>query len=178
MRPLRQLCAPFAAATIALSAALATVPLRPAAAEDAPTAESYVARLQGDAVIIPAGQLKLAGRRVLCGNRPTVLDSQLDDYGAAHPGFLILNPRLLATLSPPVKLWVHAHECGHQFRGESEETADCFGVQRGRREGWLDTAGLDEVCKFISSAKGDFAHLGGKDRCEYMRRCYADPTVR
>ena len=25
---------------------------------------------------------------------PTVLDSNLDDYGAAYPGFLILNPKL------------------------------------------------------------------------------------
>ena len=147
-------------------------------AEPPPTPESYVAQLAGDAVIIPAGQLKLDGHRVICGQRPTVLDSRLDDYGAAHPGFLILNPRLLARVSTPVKLWIHAHECGHQFRGESEETADCFAVQRGRREGWLSEAGVAEVCTFIAPAKGDSAHLGGAARCEYMRRCYADPTVR
>jgi hypothetical protein len=113
-----------------------------------------------------------------CGQRPTVLDNQLDDYGAAYPGFLILNPRLLARVSTPVKLWIHAHECGHQFRGPDEETADCFAVQRGRRMGWLTPEGLEEVCRFISPAKGDSMHLSGSYRCEYMRKCYADPTVR
>ena len=53
------------------------------------------------------------------------MDNKLDDYGAAFPGFLILNPKLLAKLKAThVKLWIHAHECGHQFRGPDEETAD------------------------------------------------------
>jgi hypothetical protein len=51
-------------------------------------------------------------------------------------------------------------------------------VQRGRREGWLTTDGLDEVCKFISPAKGDSMHFAGSHRCEYMRTCYSDPGVR
>ena len=90
-----------------------------------------------------------------------MLDNKLDDYGAAYPGFLILNPKLLARVSMPVKLWIHAHECGHQFRGPDEETADCFAVQRGRRQGWLTPEGLEEVCKFISPAKGDSMHFSG-----------------
>jgi hypothetical protein len=147
-------------------------------AEGPPTPEEYVAHVGGGAQIVPSGQLKLDNRRVICGQRPTVLDSQLDDYGAAYPGFLILNPRLLARVSTPVKLWIHAHECGHQFRGPDEETADCFAVQRGRREGWLTPEGLNEVCAFISPAKGDSMHFAGSYRCEYMRKCYADPTVR
>ena len=53
----------------------------------------------------------------MCGQRPTVLDNNLDDYGAAYPGFLILNPKLLNRVSTPVKMWIYAHECGHQFRG-------------------------------------------------------------
>jgi hypothetical protein len=107
-----------------------------------------------------------------------LVDDKLDDYGAAYPGFLILNPRLLNRVSPSVKLWIHAHECGHQFRGPDEETADCFAVQRGRRQGWLTLEGLDEVCKFISPAKGDSMHFSGSHRCELMRKCYADPTVK
>jgi len=59
-----------------------------------------------------------------------------------------------------------------------EETADCFAVQRGRREGWLTPDGLEEVCRFISPAKGDVMHMSGSYRCDYMRKCYADPTVR
>ena len=99
-----------------------------------PTPEEYVQKVGGDAQIIPAGELTIDGHKVICGKRPTVLDNSLDDFGAAFPGFLILNPKLLAKIkSTPVKLWIHAHECGHQFRGPDEETADCFAVQRGRR---------------------------------------------
>jgi hypothetical protein len=148
------------------------------AADGPPTPDEYVAHVGGDAKVVPSGQLKIDNLRMQCGHRPTVLDSQLDDYGAAYPGFLILNPRLLAKVSRPVKLWIFAHECGHQFRGPDEETADCFAVQRGRREGWLSPEGLEEVCRFISPAKGDSMHFSGSYRCNYMRKCYADPTVR
>jgi hypothetical protein len=148
------------------------------AAVAGPTPEEYAAKVGADAKIVPFGELTIDGRKVSCGRRPTVLDGKLDDYGAAYPGFLILNPKLLARVSVPVKLWIHAHECGHQFRGPDEETADCFAVQRGRRQGWLTPEGLEEVCKFISPAKGDSMHFSGSHRCEAMRKCYADPKVR
>jgi hypothetical protein len=127
---------------------------------------------------VPVGQLQIDGNKLVCGQRPTVLDNSLDDYGAAYPGFLILNPKLLAKISTPVKLWIYSHECGHQFRGPDEETADCFAVQRGRRQKWLTPEGLEEICRFISPAKGDHLHIRGPERCEAMRQCYADPSVR
>lgn len=161
----------------ALFVVLLMVPVA-AMAQETPSPEEYVAHVGGDARVVPQSELKLDGNRVTCGTRPTVEDSQLDDYGAAYPGFLILNPRLLSKVSTPVKMWIYAHECGHQFRGPDEETADCFAVQRGRRQGWLTPEGLDEVCKFISPAKGDSMHFSGSHRCAYMRQCYADPTVR
>jgi hypothetical protein len=146
--------------------------------QDTPTPEEYSAHVGGDANFVAAGELKLDNRRVTCGRRPTVLDDKLDDYGAAYPGFLILNTRLLAKVSTPVKLWIFAHECGHQFRGPDEDTADCFAVQRGRREGWLTPEGLQEVCNFISPAKSSSMHYAGKERCESMRRCYTQTEVR
>jgi hypothetical protein len=165
------------ALALALLATLALELLAsPAAA--GPTPEEYISHVGGDAKIVPAGELKLDGYRLVCGQRPTVLDNNLDDYGAAYPGFLILNPKLLARVSLPVKLWIHAHECGHQFRGPDEETADCFAVQRGRRQRWLTPDGLEEVCRFISPAKGDSMHFSGSHRCEAMRECYADPAIR
>lgn len=148
------------------------------AAVAGPTPEEYVSRVGGDAKIVPSGQLVLDHRKVLCGRRPTVIDNTLDDYGAAYPGFLILNLKLLDKVSTPVKLWIHAHECGHQYRGPDEETADCFAVQRGRRMGWLSAEGLEEVCKFISPAKGDSMHFQGSHRCDAMRQCYNDRNVR
>lgn len=147
-------------------------------ADDIPTPDEYVNHVGGDAQIVAPGQLKLDGQSMVCGQRPTVLDSQLDDYGAAYPGFLILNPRLLTRTSTAVKMWIFAHECGHQFRGPDEETADCFAVQRGKRQGWLTEEGLDEVCRFIAPAKGDSMHFAGSNRCSYMRQCYADPNIR
>jgi len=147
-------------------------------AQAGPTPEEYVSKVGGDARIVPVGQLQIDGNKLVCGQRPTVLDNKLDDYGAAYPGFLILNPNLLAKISTPVKLWIYSHECGHQFRGPDEETADCFAVQRGRRQKWLTLEGLEEICRFISPAKGDHLHIRGPERCEAMRRCYADPSVR
>ena len=143
-----------------------------------PTPEEYAEQAGPTAKVVPPGELKLDGHRIWCGQRPTVLDTQLDDYGAAYPGFLILNPKLLAKVSTPVKLWIHAHECGHQFRGPDEETADCFAVQRGRRQRWLTPEGLEEVCRFIAPAKGDSMHFSGSQRCEVMRQCYDDKTIR
>ena len=142
-----------------------------------PTPEEYASHVGAGAQIVNSGDLRLDGRKAQCGQRPTVLDAQLDDYGAAYPGFLILNPKLMSKVSTPVKMWIFAHECGHQFRGPDEETADCFAVQRGRRQGWLTSDGLDEVCKFISPAKGDSMHFSGSHRCEQMRKCYEDKAI-
>ncbi len=149
------------------------------AGAEPPTPEEYVREVGGDARILPSGELTIDGRKVICGRRPTVLNNKLDDYGSAYPGFVILNPKAMATIkSTAVKLWIHAHECGHQFRGPDEETADCFAVQRGRREGWLTPQGLEEVCTFMSSAKASNMHLAGTKRCEAMKACYADRAVR
>jgi hypothetical protein len=143
------------------------------------TPEEYVREVGGDAHIVPAEKLVIDGNSLICGRRPTVFNSKLDDYGAAFPGFLILNPKLLAKVaSTQVKLWIYSHECGHQFRGPDEATADCFGVQRGRRQRWLTPEGLEEVCRFISPAKSDSLHFQGAERCEAMRRCYADPSIK
>lgn len=143
-----------------------------------PSPEEYMSHVGGNARLVPPGDLRLDGRKVMCGHRPTVLDNSLDDYGAAYPGFLILNAKLMNRVSTAVKMWIYAHECGHQFRGPDEETADCFAVQRGRRQGWLSPEGLEEVCAFIAPAKGSSMHFSGSHRCAAMRKCYADPDVK
>jgi hypothetical protein len=143
-----------------------------------PTPQQSGASVGGDSRVLAPGEFKLDGRRQVCGQRPTVIDNKLDDYGAAYPGFIIMNPKYLDKVSTPVKQWIYAHECGHQFRGPDEETADCFAVQRGRRQGWLTPEGLNEVCTFISPAKGDAMHFAGSYRCAYMRKCYDDPTIK
>lgn len=143
-----------------------------------PSIEEYVAAAGAGAKVVPHGDLRLDNWRMYCGNRSTVMDPGLDDYGAAYPGYLILNPKLLGKVSTPVKLWIYSHECGHQFRGPDEETADCFAVQRGRRQKWLTVTGLEEICNFIKPARGDSMHFSGSYRCEAMRKCYFNPEVK
>jgi hypothetical protein len=143
-----------------------------------PSPEEYVASAGADATIVPAGQLALDGRTVTCGTRPTVLDPGLNDYAVTYPRFLILNPRLVAKIATPVKLWVYHHECGHQYVGPDEVKADCYGVQRGRREGWLTANGLEQICDFIQPGRADATHFAGARRCELMRQCYkSTPNV-
>jgi hypothetical protein len=121
----------------------------------------------------PAGQIEIDGRRMTCGALPTVIDPHLNDFGGAYRGFLVLNPNLFAGLATPVKLWIFSHECAHQSIGLDEVKADCVAVQRGKREGWLNAAGLAQICEFMQPARADRSHFSGAQRCELMRQCFA-----
>ena len=149
-----------------------------ASAHAGPTAKQYVSSAGGRAKIVASGKLVLAGRRMICGRRPTVLDPNFIDFGGAYPGFLILNMRKIKRLPRAVQFYVFAHECGHQFRGQDEEAADCFAVKRGRRQGWLSPAGLKQICKFMSPLTGDTMHATGTERCQLMRQCYKNARSR
>ena len=137
-----------------------------------PTVDDYVKQAGPDAKLIPQGTLKIDGRTVNCGKRPTVLNSQFDSWGGAFPGFLILNTKKITGLSTAVKLYIYSHECGHQFEGPDETKADLFAIRRGVKWGWLDAAGMEDICTFISTLKGDAAHPPGPQRCETMRKYY------
>jgi hypothetical protein len=142
--------------------------------ENGPTVEEYLKEAGPDAKLVNYGELKIDGRAVNCGKRPTVLTSNFDSWGGAFPGFLILNTKKITGLTTAVKLYVYSHECGHQFVGPDESAADCFAMRRGVRWGWLDDKGMDNICAFISQLKGDAVHPPGPKRCADMRKCYAD----
>lgn len=138
-----------------------------------PTPQDYVDRNGGGATIVPAGQLVLDGHRMSCGQWPTVLDPNLNDYAAAtYRQFIILNMPYIAKVPTAVKLWIYSHECGHKFGGPDENKADCFAVRRGRAEGWFNPQGLNQVCSFISVAQPDATHVSGPERCTLMRECF------
>ena len=139
---------------------------------DGPTIDEYVKQWR-NAKVVPPGSLKIDGRTVNCGKRPTVLNSYFDSWGGAFPGFLILNTKKINGLSTAVKLYVYSHECGHQFEGPDETKADLFAIGRGVKRGWLDAVGMEEICTFISTVKGDSVHPPGPARCETMRKHYA-----
>ena len=134
--------------------------------------EAYVATHGG--TLVPAGRLEIDGRRMTCGRWPTVLDPDLNDFGAALPEFVVLNAQLFGGLATPVKLWIFSHECAHETVGIDEVKADCVAVQRGRREGWLIELGLEQVCEFMRPARGDHSHFTGAQRCALMRQCFQE----
>jgi len=137
-----------------------------------PTLDEYLKSLGPDGKLIAHGALKLDGKSVNCGTRPTVLNPNFDSWGGAFPGFLILNNKKMNGLSAQVKLYIYSHECGHQFIGADETKADLFAIRRGVRYGWLDAQGIEEICTFISQLKGDAVHPPGPQRCETMRKYY------
>ena len=142
-----------------------------------PTVEDYLKETGPDAKLVNQGALKIDGRPVNCGKRPTVLNSNFDSWGGAFPGFVILNTKKIAGLSTPVKLYVYSHECGHQFEGPDETKADLFAIRRGVTRGWLDAVGMEDICTFISTLKGDGVHPPGPERCETMRKYYRELVV-
>jgi hypothetical protein len=134
--------------------------------------QQYLSEAGPDAKLIEHGKLKIDGKKVNCGTRPTVLNSNFDSWGGAFPGFLILNSAKINGLSTAVKLYVYSHECGHQFVGPDETQADLFAIRRGVKWRWLDAVGMEEICTFISTLKGDSVHPPGTRRCEAMRKYY------
>ncbi len=122
----------------------------------------------------PEGEaIELSGRKVRCDNVEIVMDRRLPSEGAAAPGVLILNPRMLNEQPATVRLFVFHHECGHHHVGESELKADCWAVERGVRDGWLDQRGLKEVCNSFEDAPETSSHPSGRRRCRNIDQCFA-----
>lgn len=141
---------------------------------DGPSVEQYMDDAGPDVKYVEHGQLKIDGKAVNCGKRPTVMNPNFDSWGGAFPGFLILNTKKISGLSTQVKLYVYSHECGHQFEGPDETKADLFAIRRGVKWGWLDAQGMEDICTFISQLKGDSVHPPGPQRCETMRKYYQE----
>jgi hypothetical protein len=137
-----------------------------------PSLDEYLKSVGPDGKLIAHGALKLDGKSVNCGKRPTVLNPNFDSWGGAFPGFLILNNKKMNGLNAQVKLYLYSHECGHQFIGADETKADLFAIRRGVKWGWLDAVGMEDICVFISTLKGDGVHPPGPKRCETMRNYY------
>jgi len=144
------------------------------------TIDQYIKEAGGVAKYVAPNRLKLAGRRVGCGRRPSVLDPEFDTWAGAYtnPGFIIVNPRYMRKEKMTVQFYIYAHECGHQFRGFDEDTADAFAIRRGVRQGWLKQKGMKEVCRFISRVPGDAEHPAGPLRCKRMLVVYNDIVKR
>lgn len=119
------------------------------------------------------GTLKIAGRNLRCGRTRNVLDRSLPSEGAAAPGVLIINPRLITRMPETVGVFVYYHECGHHNIGASELKADTWAVERGVMEGWLDQEGLKQVCRSFGNMPATPTHPSARSRCRNLDRSYA-----
>ena len=93
--------------------------------------------------------------------------------GGAGDDFVILNPDMLKNQPETVRIFVFKHECGHLTVGDSELKADCFAVQQGVHEHWLDRKGLDQVCQSFDGAPETSTHPSAERRCRNLDQCYA-----
>jgi hypothetical protein len=121
------------------------------------------------------GSVQIAARTLRCGDVRTVLDGRLRNLGISVPDakLLVMNPALVARQPGTVRLFVFHHECGHHQVGASELGADCWAVRRGVQEGWLDGAGLAQICKSFADAPASATHPSAAQRCSNLSRCFA-----
>ena len=138
------------------------LPAGPALAPQPARAESWAGK-----------SVTLAGHQVRCGNAEIMLDRELPSEGGAGDDFLILNPDMINQQPEPVRLFVFSHECGHLTVGDSELKADCWAVNRGVREHWLDRRGLEQVCRSFEGAPETDTHPSAQKRCLNLDRCFA-----
>jgi hypothetical protein len=123
------------------------------------------------------GSITMDGHALRCSSRiRNVLDANLPNLGVAAPGRLVMNPYLLQQETQTVRLFVFYHECGHHHVGGDEMKADCWAVDRGVQEGWLDKAGLREVCKSFHNDPPTSTHPSGRSRCANLDRCFASAS--
>jgi len=126
------------------------------------------------------GSVRIAARTLRCGNVRNVLDARLQNLGISvlEAKLLVINPRLMARQPGPVRLFVFQHECGHHHVGASELAADCWAVERGVRDGWLDAAGLAQICQSFGDAPATATHPSGARRCGNLNRCFTAAVSR
>jgi hypothetical protein len=117
-----------------------------------------------------AGALFLSGYQATCGPIQTVV-SPINDIAESWGGWIYVSPRLFGLPRAQQIFW-YTHECGHQIFGSSEVVADCWAVQQGKVQGWLDAIDLKYLLDMVRRLAGDATHAAGQVRAENMQRCY------
>jgi len=128
--------------------------------------------------LVQPGHLVIGGHAVKCGTTPALINDRYPDFGAARRGLIILNFLKQRNLPRDARLLIYYHECAHQYVGGSELAADCWAVQKVRRDGLMDKKGLKNACSFIKSLPVNRSHPPGKMRCQQMIRCYNNTYLR
>ncbi|WP_226019629.1 hypothetical protein [Novosphingobium sp. FKTRR1] len=120
--------------------------------------------------VIPPGTLMLAGYRATCG--PVGAEVlEIDDLAASWGGRIYLSPRVFA-LPRSQQLFWYTHECAHQIFGPDEAVADCWSVEQGRIQGWLNRAEFAALEAKLRRLSGDAMHANGPMRVANVSRCF------
>lgn len=119
---------------------------------------------------IRSGTLRLAGFSASCGPIETDV-MHFSDIAASSGNRIIINPRLF-TMPRAQQMFWYTHECGHQIFGPSEPDADCWAIQQGRQQGWLNVSEMRQLETLIDRLPGDATHVSGPVRAAHMRQCY------
>jgi hypothetical protein len=120
---------------------------------------------------VAPGRLVVAGRRLSCGATATLI-RDFEGF-AVSSTVIMLNMQALKDLPRPVQWLIYYHECGHILYGPNETAADCYAVRRARREGWLNTQALDDICATFNIASHGPVHPDPDARCSQLRQCFA-----
>jgi hypothetical protein len=122
----------------------------------------------------PDGSIQMEARNLRCGGVRSALDPRLPNLGISVPSarLLVINPTLVARQPGTVRLFVFYHECAHQHVGASELNADCWAVRRGVKDGWLNRAGLAQICASFGNAPQTPTHPSAARRCSNLDRCF------
>jgi hypothetical protein len=99
---------------------------------------------------VAPGRLVVAGRKLSCGKTATLL-RDFEGF-AVSSTVIMLNMEALKDLPRQVQWLIYYHECGHILFGPSESAADCYAVRRARREGWLGSTALEDICAVFNIA--------------------------
>jgi hypothetical protein len=157
-----------AARIVALSAPLFAL-LLVVAGRSGTAADQQVAVVE-QSRLLPPGRLVIAGRRLTCGATSTLL-RDFEGF-AVSSTVIMLNMNALKELPRTVQWLIYYHECGHILFGPSETSADCYAVRRARREGWLNSQGLEDICATFNIAGHGPVHPDPEARCAQLRQCF------
>ncbi|MGI8725298.1 MAG: hypothetical protein ACR2J1_08100 [Methyloceanibacter sp.] len=125
--------------------------------------------------VVQPGKLVVAGRRLSCGSTATLI-RDFEGF-AVSSNVIMLNMQALKELPRRVQWLIYYHECGHILLGPNEIAADCYAVRRARREGWLNQAGIEEICTAFNISGHGPVHPDPEERCDRLRQCFMEKGV-